>query len=275
MLKKHVAVEKLFVALLAAALFSSFSSASQTNCVPAPLRARQLNGMKVEDSDGQKAGTVRNLVLDMNTGDLRYVIISDGGILGVRSTLKLAPVQMMSAATAKSHPLAVYDTSTQWSGAPAFKYSSLAAIAESDRANEIARYFRTSAKSAARAKDVSLSKTGRNRPDLHPPLLKFGSDVIGMHVVNPKQEKMGEVVDLLVSFGEPRPAFAIISSGRLFHHDQRYAVPLNTLTFSDNKLTWNADTTALQNAPQFDQVVWQSHGRNISNHLYRYSTPGE
>lgn len=269
---KRPAVDICSIVLLAGVLLSTLGAATDTNNISPPLRARQLNGMKVEDSDGQKAGTVRNLVLNLNTGNLRYVVIGSGGILGVRATLKLAPVQVMSAATAKNQTLAINATTMQWRQAPAFKYSSLTAIAEPQRATEISNYFPASTTNASKTQ-VALSKTGREpQSNAQPARLKFTSDVIGMHVINQKREKMGEVVDLLVSFGEPRPAIAIISSGRLFHHDQKYAVPLNTLTLSENKLLWNVDAAALQNAPQFDQAAWQSRASGSST-VYSYATP--
>jgi sporulation protein YlmC with PRC-barrel domain len=279
MLKKHAIVAFVFMALLTGAWISTVAAPAGTNDAPQnishdispPLRARQLEGMKVEDSDGQKAGTVRNLVLNLNTGNLRYVVIGYGGILGVRATLKLAPIQVMSAATTKKQTLAINATSSQWRNAPAFKYSSLTALAEADRANEISRYFQTPAKSDVKGTTVSLSKTGRDRSlTSQPAQLQFASDIIGLRVVNQKQEKIGEVSDLLVSFGEPRPAFAIISSGRLFQHGRQYAVPLKTLTLSGHKLIWNPDAASLQNPRQFDQAVWQSRGED--GQVYSYST---
>jgi len=274
MLNRHVEAVTVSVVFLTGALIWTLNAAAESNNISPPLRARQLEGMKVEDSDGQKAGTVRNVVLNLNTGNLRYVVIGYGGILGVRATLKLAPTQVMSAATTKKQTLAINATTPQWRGAPAFKYSNLTTIAEQDRAREISRYFQTSAKNTANGTDASLSKTGRDQSsDTQPAQLKFASDIIGLRVVNQKREKIGEVADLLVGLGEPRPAFAIISGGRMFHHEQQYAVPLKTLTLSDNKLIWNVDAAALPNAPQFDEAAWESRGKSAG--AYRYSTPAE
>jgi sporulation protein YlmC with PRC-barrel domain len=267
MLKRHAKAVVVLAMLLTGALAWTLIADAATNSAAPPLRARQLEGMKVEDSDGQKAGTVRNLVLNLNTGNLRYVVIGYGGILGVRATLKLAPTEAMSAATTKKQTLAINATTPQWRGAPAFKYSSLTALAEQDRAREISRYFQTSAKNTVNG--TNLSKTGREQSsDTQPAQLKFASDVIGLRVVNQKREKIGEVVDLLVGFGKPRPAFAIVSSGRMFHRERQYAVPLKTLTLSDNKLIWNVDASALQNAPQFDDAAWESRGKSAAAYFY-------
>ena len=82
-------------------------------------------------------------------------------------------------------------------------------------------------------------------------------------------------MDLLVSFGDAQPAFAIISGGRLSHREHQYAVPLNDLSSpgKDSKLTLNANAATLQQAPSFDQQVWETVGANGSNQIYRYSTP--
>jgi sporulation protein YlmC with PRC-barrel domain len=276
MLKQFVARKILFAMCLAIALNGTRGALAQTNRTPLPLKARQLTGMKVENSDGQRVGTVRNLVLDMQTGELRYVVIGSGGFLGVHATLKLAPAEMMSAATAKRQTLAVNANTTQWNRAPAFKLSSLASLGEPGRALEISRAFKTPPNSASNAATNALSTTGRENGSNAPvPELKLGSDLIGMRVVNQKQEKIGEVLDLLVNFGEARPAFAVISSGRIFHREHQYAVPVRALGFSEkeSKLTLNADATTLQQAPPFNQQVWAARETEDLNTIYRYSTP--
>jgi len=275
MLKRSAAIHMTFGAFLVALLFLGFTVAAETGDTSPPLRARQLTGMKVEDSDGQAAGTIRNLVLEMNTGNLRYVVIGYGGYLGMRTTLKLAPVQVMSAATAKSETLAINATTPQWNRAPVFKSSNLTAISERDRAAEITRNFQIPNKDSLKGKDVSLSKTGRDQAPTRPSTqLKFASDIIGTQVVSPKQEKIGEVVDLLVSFGEPRPAIAIISGGRLFHRDRKYAVPLGTLGRSGSKLMLNTNLNALEHVPAFDQNAWESRGHG-SPRIYQYTSPAD
>jgi sporulation protein YlmC with PRC-barrel domain len=270
---KRLAAVKILVALSLALLWTPAARA-QAKLVSPPLKARQLNGMKVENSDGQKVGTVRNLVIDVKTGRLRYVVIGSGGFLGVRANLKLAPSRAMTTATAKRQTLAVNATSTQWSHAPVFKWSGLLSLADPNHAREISRNFEMSPTGVSGANTNSTSSariaTATNSPA---PELKFASDLIGMRVVNQKQEKIGEVLDLLVCFGEPRPAFAIISSGRLFHREHHYAVPLTALHLSsdDGKLTLNADAATLQQSPPFNQQVWETGAGD--GQIFQYSTP--
>jgi sporulation protein YlmC with PRC-barrel domain len=276
MLKLAGGVNRMFGVLAVGMLTGAVTAIAQTNAAPAPLRARQLIGMKVEDSDGQKAGTIRNLVLNMNTGTLRYVVIGTGGFFGVNATLKLAPGQVMSAATTKRQTLAIRATTTQWRDAAVFEYSNLAQIAEPGQAAEIARYFHVSVKKTSREKKSLLSKTGREvKANAQPTELKFSSDLMGKKIINTKQEKIGEVVDLLVGFGESHPVFVILSSGRLFQDNSQYAIPLSAFQRSNNKLILAADAAKLQQAQPFDQVAWEARGTNHSHSIYRYLTPGE
>jgi sporulation protein YlmC with PRC-barrel domain len=276
MTKRPFTVKLLFALPLVATLVWSLLAAAQTNPFFGPLRASQLTGMKVEDSDGGKVGTVRNLVLDLRDGKLKYVVIGSGGILGVRATLKVAPSQAISAATAKRETLAVNVSTPQWNHAPVFKSSHLSELSDPNHAEEISLYFNSARNHASNAKSPSLSITGRNSPQpANGPSvdLKFASDLIGRHVMNDKQEKIGEISDLLVRFGPARQAFVIISSGRVFHHGNQFVVPLGALNASanDRKLTLHIDNPMLQQAPPFNREVWESDGTNGTGRIYLYS----
>jgi sporulation protein YlmC with PRC-barrel domain len=253
---------------------------AQTNQAPLPLKASQLMGLKVEDTDGQKVGTVRNLVLDTGKGQLRYVVVASGGLLGVRATLKVAPGQFMSAATTKRDTLSVNATTACWNRAFTFKPAALASLAEPERAEQIASFFAQPDIRLADTTQHSLAATGNKtgRATNSPPTtLKFATDLIGMRVVNGKQEKIGEVLDLLVAFGQPHPAFAVISTGRLFHRGDQYAVPLSALRpdAKGKTLVMDADISTLPQAPLFNQRTWQAAENGGGPRIYRYSKTDE
>ena len=266
----------LFALPLALILAWAIVGAAQTNPFSAPLKAEQLVGLKVEDTDGQKIGVVHNLVLDMRGGELKYVVIGSGGLLGVRPTLRLAPSRIMSAATTKRATLAAFTTVGVWNAAPVFKASALASLEDAERSREISRYFQTSAAEAMTTNHRSLSRTGVDTNTARPEL-KFASDIVGMRVVNQKQEKIGEILDILVGFGSPHPAFAVIGSGRLFRHGQEYAVPLSALksTERERKLLLETDDVKLEQAPLFTEQTWKSPTARSSVSIYRYSKTEE
>lgn len=271
-------VKILFQLLGALIVFGTPAARAQTNHFSPPLKAAQLMGVKVEDSDGQKIGAIRNLIIDTRSGQLRYAVIGAGGFLGIRSTLKLAPVRVMSAATIKRETVAINTTLDHWNRAPAFKSTQLAALGEPDRAREIAAYFDQRDIRFANPASPTLSATGGTgeQNEFQPARLKFASELMGKRVVDRQQQPIGEVLDLLVGFGQPRPAFAIISAGKFFRRGQQYAVPLTTLRHnSDGKLVLDATPADLLHAPPFDQAAWDRSSRESEPAIYTYSKPGE
>ena len=277
MLKCRGLVKTLFIIVLASFAACARVALAQTTGPSQPLKAAQLTGLKVEDTDGRKVGTLRNLILDMRTGQIRYAVIGSGGFMGVRSTLKLAPAQIMSAATTKRETLSVNTTMEQWKGAPMFKASQLASLSEPGRSEEIARYFAISDLGNASSSGESLPVTGvgtgaqKDRPQ-H--AMRFASDLIGKTVVNRQRRKIGEVVELLVSFGRTHTSFAIVSTEKLFWRGREYAVPVTALSSGENgnRLLVDVDTATLQNAPPFNQQVWGA-GSLQKPAVFNYSKP--
>ena len=268
MLRSGRKVKTLLKVLIASTLVGAPFARAQIDHFPPPVRVQQLMGLKVEDTDGQKIGSIRNLILDARTGELKYAVIGSGGFLGVRSVLRLAPTQIMSAATTKRQTLAINSTMDEWRNAPVFRPSQIALLSQPYNARKIAYSF---------AASRSLSQTGAGkRINAQPELLKFASDFMGQRVVNSKQERIGEVLDLLVSFGPPHPAFAIISTGKFLRNGHHYVIPLNALAQGNGKkLLADVDNSALETAPPFTEEIWNAPSLSATPAIYRYSKIGE
>jgi sporulation protein YlmC with PRC-barrel domain len=58
----------------------------------ASWRASQVMGLNVKNNAGETIGEVKDLVLDMKSGEILAVIISSGGFLGIADTLSAVPV---------------------------------------------------------------------------------------------------------------------------------------------------------------------------------------
>jgi len=86
-------------------------------------RARRIIGMTVEDHDGQKLGRVRDLVVDLSSGQVKCAIISSGGFLGLASKARAVPGPALSMATAKRDTLAFELSKPEWEKASGFKRS--------------------------------------------------------------------------------------------------------------------------------------------------------
>jgi sporulation protein YlmC with PRC-barrel domain len=54
-------------------------------------RASGLTGMDVRNAAGENLGNIQDLVIDMNTGEVRYAALSFGGFLGIGDKLFAVP----------------------------------------------------------------------------------------------------------------------------------------------------------------------------------------
>lgn len=55
------------------------------------LKGSDLIGMKVEDTDGKKLGTIKDLVIDPDEGDIDYAVLDYGGFLGINDKFFAVP----------------------------------------------------------------------------------------------------------------------------------------------------------------------------------------
>lgn len=263
-------VVKILTALVSILAFARIAGA-QSRDYSLPLNAGQLMGLKVEDTDGQKVGTVRNLVLDMRTGRVKFAVIASGGFAGIHSTLKLAPAQLMSAATTKRETLSINATLEQWKGAPTFNRSQLPSLVDPEATERITLYF-TKAGTSISSISRAPSRAGNGRTNNSQCALKLANDLIGRTVVDREHQKVGEVVDLLVGFSQRHMAFVIVSTGKIFVRGREYAISLKELSCVEgsSRLVWDANTATLQDAPPFSQKIWDAGDLN-SPAVFSYS----
>src|SRR5438876_5538462 len=89
-------------------------------------RLSHIRDMAVENKDGETLGHLKDFVVDMGTGEIKYGVVSVRGFLGVRATRKIVPVAILSGATTKKRTLALDVDLRRWKKAPQFRRSELA-----------------------------------------------------------------------------------------------------------------------------------------------------
>ena len=57
------------------------------------IRVSQLIGMNIENGQGKRVGEVRDIVLDANSGRVRYMAVTYGGFLGVGNKMFAVPFE--------------------------------------------------------------------------------------------------------------------------------------------------------------------------------------
>ncbi|MDP1770036.1 MAG: PRC-barrel domain-containing protein [Nitrospirota bacterium] len=88
---------KLWVAFAAVALCTTFTlnpsiAARDKSGV---LKASNLIGAKVQDTEGKKLGDIKDLVIDPLEGDIEYVVLDFGGFLGIGDKYFAIPWEAM------------------------------------------------------------------------------------------------------------------------------------------------------------------------------------
>jgi sporulation protein YlmC with PRC-barrel domain len=60
------------------------------------MPADELTGLNVVNKQGQKLGTINDIVVDVKTGDVRYAALAHGGVAGIGSKLFAIPWHAMT-----------------------------------------------------------------------------------------------------------------------------------------------------------------------------------
>jgi sporulation protein YlmC with PRC-barrel domain len=71
------------------------SAAGQLDSVTqgANIRVSQLTGMNIQNAQGKSVGSINDLVLDANSGKVRYAAVTYGGFLGIGNKMFAVPFE--------------------------------------------------------------------------------------------------------------------------------------------------------------------------------------
>jgi sporulation protein YlmC with PRC-barrel domain len=234
-------------------------------------KANEMIGASVQNTAGEKLGTIRDFAFEMPSSKLAYVIVASGGILGLGADFHAVPPNAFSHETTAARVLTVDMSKERWEGSPKFKKEQLTGL--NAHREQIEKYF-ADAKSNDLKADAKLGDAKAEikiktpdifagaKSDSKSESLRLATDLIGKQVVTQQNEDIGKVSDLLVDMKGSRVAFAIISTGTLLKPaETRYAVATQNLTVGDkDKVVLNADRNTLEKAEVLDPDKWQASG---------------
>jgi hyperosmotically inducible protein len=235
--------------------------------------ARSLMHNTVESSNGDKLGSVKDMVIDTHSGRVDYVIVSTGGISGVGSRLKAVPPSALSLATTKKNTLSLGITPEQWKGAPDFDKKNLAGLGDQAQGQQVYQYYKQQWPTRATQAPAQppLPPTGRDSGTRgrSTEQIQLASDLMGRSVVNPQGQDVGKISDLLVDIGNPKTAFAILKPGSLISNadkqvaHQLFAIAIssfNTASGDNDKLVLDIPPARFQQAQPLSATSWTEAG---------------
>jgi sporulation protein YlmC with PRC-barrel domain len=102
-------------------------------------RAKNVIGMDVRNSQGEHLGKIHDLVLNFDDGDIAYVVISSGGLLGMGDTLHAVPWKALSLNSQADGFILDIDR-TAWKNAPSFKENDWPEVADREWNRQLESY---------------------------------------------------------------------------------------------------------------------------------------
>jgi sporulation protein YlmC with PRC-barrel domain len=103
-------------------------------------RASNVIGMDVENAQGEDLGDITDLVLDFDKGQIAYVVIGSGGVLGVGDTLHAVPWRSLKL-NDKMDKFVINADKNQWKNAPGFNKGEWPPVADKAFRQKIDTYY--------------------------------------------------------------------------------------------------------------------------------------
>jgi len=243
-------------------------------------RASEIERMKVRNEAGKELATVKDIVIDTRTGDIRYAAVSYGGFLGLGDKLFAIPwyaFQRRHDASSGKDSLVLNIDEQTLKNAPGFDKSQWPNFGDTKFTEESEKHYgkyrdNTANRAGVDVKAGSVSvEVNANKDqnstqasrDASKDLVLRAHEIIGMTVRNQSNKDLGSVNDLMVDMGAGKVRYAALSyGGFLGVGNKLFAVPWSAFRCdrypNSNKhfleLSINEDT--LKNAPGFDKDKW-------------------
>jgi sporulation protein YlmC with PRC-barrel domain len=225
-------------------------------------RANKLIGKNVLGADNKKIGDIQDVIVDLESGRVLYVVVSAGGFLGVGDRDVAIPTAALTDVEGKSYQV----------------------NADKQKLMDAPQYYKSEDKQVEMASSTFVNSTYQHfgqRPwfEAKGAAGKFGnvqrvSKLIGMDVKTVADEKIGDVDNAIIDLRDNRVVFVILAPDRsLDLKDNLFALPPMALSMGANHdyLTTNIDRTKLAAAPHFDKNNWPNFSdRNWASQVYHY-----
>jgi len=219
------------------------------------FKSSELLGSYVLNNEGETIGDVYDLVVDTKTGKVAYAAISTGGTLGFGGKLHAIPLGALNVNTS-ARILTWKVDKKDLDNAKGFD----------------ANNWPRQADSAWSKKDQGKNSERKEaRDDAKDNNLRRLSKLVGLNMVNDRNEKLGRTYDIPVDLGAGRIAYAVFHhGGALGIGGKLFAIPWNDLqlkTADDRsrslQFVLNVDKNYLDTNPGFNSKDWPTKAESL------------
>ncbi|WP_158545539.1 PRC-barrel domain-containing protein [Bremerella cremea] len=237
-------------------------------------RASQIEGMAIHNEAGKDLGVVRDVVIDTDRGQVKYVAVSYGGFLGLGTKLFAVPFEAFQyhPATQGHDARLVLNLNEEiLRKAPGFDADNWPDMASQTFTNDIDKHYRHREGGLnIQAGPVGIQIGGKRKAaadqPTNPLAVHRAANIIGMNVVNNENDKVGTINDLMIDMSNGHVRYAALSVGGLAGiGDSMYAVAWDQFRWKHNaqndtnELVLNVDPKLLKDVKGFDQDNWPQH----------------
>lgn len=255
------AIAALGVGLTTLPPLNAQTSATSTSINPLAHaeRAANLFGREVMSSDNQKVGKVDNVVVDLESEHILYVVVDDSS----RGKVAVVP-QIFGASSGSS--LQANIAKQKFDGAPQFKSSidTPQGLGQASFVASVYEYFGLSpwwqgSKPANEGTFHNVHKLNQ---------------LIGMTVEDVNNQNIGKISNVVVDMPSGRLLYAVFSPAYSLNlGNSLYAMPSDAFTLSSDQkhLVTNIDRQKLAAAPHFQKNQWPSlSDPTFASQVYQY-----
>jgi len=225
--------------------------------------ASQIIGSRVESPGQDRLGRVAALVIDLQTGQVPYVVVAAGGFLGLMAELRPVPPESFSIREAARGITLVLDLpQEQWDEAPSVdRLDHATRLGVERHARHIYQFYGQKwdarLEAARRFEDPELATPEETLPKIQDdPFRRLGrlrlvDDLIGLRITTRLRREIGEIDDFLLHLPHGRVLFTMVRPITRFWErtDETYAVVPHALVVQAEEAFLHIDPQALPDAP--------------------------
>jgi sporulation protein YlmC with PRC-barrel domain len=226
-------------------------------------RATKLIGAKVVNPEGKDLGTVEDIAVDPDSGQVAYAVLSFGGFLGIGDKYFAIPWRSLQFDPENDEKISLAVEKSQLENAAGFDKDNWP-----DMANE---QWARSTHTSFGAQPFWESLTGGDH--VHPKRIARLSEIKGETVKNYQDEHLGNIEEIVVDATKGRIAYAVVGAGGFLDiGEELIAVPWSKLNVLDkDTVRLGTDKDMLLTGPRFSKQRWPgAHDAAYLVEVYRF-----
>lgn len=160
-------------------------------------RASELIGMDVKNRQNEIIGEIKDLVIDLESGQMAYAVV-ETDVSGMED--KSLPIPPGALTQSTEEDILILDVDqAKLKQAPSIDLKGLSNTSDMKWENQVNSFYAQGQRA--------------NLPQVNPASIAKASDLIGMNVKNEENETVGKIKDLVIDFRSGRISYVLLSAG--------------------------------------------------------------